>query len=418
MRKLTKKILPIALTLALLLTAMAAFGLQTAQAAFSTPPMISASNGHNLALRIDGTVWACGRNISGQLGDGTTTSRSIPVQVMVSPGVALSEVTAVAAGNGHSLALKDDGTVWAWGVDNGGSPANNKSNPVQVLASSGVPFTGVTAIAAGGSFSLALKGDGTVWAWGTGQYGQLGNGSTANSSYPVQVTVSAGVDLENITAITAGDRFALALKNDNTVWVWGYNGSGQIGDNTTTNRTRAVQLMSSGLALSGVTAITAGVSHSLALRNDGTVWAWGMNIYGQLGDGTITTTGGPSIPVQVLAEPGMPFTDVTDIAAGNGFSIALKGDSSVWAWGRNAGTGIFGVGVATGLLRRHPAPVMVTAGVPMTCMTAIAAGEGNNTRGRFFCVACFNLYFLFSQEHMRTVPLCSYERTVLCVLGF
>ncbi len=217
---------------------------------------IAGGHYHSLALKTDGTVWAWGYNGHGQLGDGTTTNRSTPVQV-------LTGVTAIAGGDHHSLAVKTDGTVWAWGFNQygelGDAPVSNRS-PVQVKG-----LTGVTALAAGDHHSLALKTDGTIWALGRNDnYGQLGDGTKTNNSTPVQVK-----DLAGVTAIAADDDHSLAVKTDGTAWAWGDNEYGQLGDGTTTNRSVPVQVKS----LTGVTAIAAGTNHSLAANNCGTTVA-------------------------------------------------------------------------------------------------------------------------------------------------
>jgi len=148
---------------------------------------------------------------------------------------------------------------------------------------------GITAIAGGGTHSLALKNDGTVWAWGYNGYGQLGNGGTyTTSNVPVQASGLTG----GITAIMGGHHHSLALKNDGTVWAWGYNYYGQLGNGTNTNSNVPVRV--SGLA--GITKIAGGGLHSLALKNDGTVWAWGYNYYGQLGNGIYSAS---NVPVRV-----------------------------------------------------------------------------------------------------------------------
>ncbi len=273
---------------------------------------IVGGDSYSLALKNDGTVWACGRNDKGQLGDGTKTDKATVVQVS-----GLSGITAIAGGYSHSLTLKNDGTVWAWG-DNyygqlGDGTRTDKTTAVQVSG-----LSGITAIAGGGSHSLALKDDGTVWAWGRNDYGQLGDGTNTYKTTAVQVS-----GLSGIAAIAGGYSHGLALKNDGTVWAWGDNHYGQLGDGTKTNKTTAVQVS----GLSGVAAIAGGYSHSLALKNDGTVWAWGDNYYGQLGDGTITykTT---AVQVSGLGE-------IKAIASGNNNSLALKNDGTMWAWGSN-----------------------------------------------------------------------------------
>jgi alpha-tubulin suppressor-like RCC1 family protein len=321
----------------------------------STPVQVSGLPGvtaiaagivHSLALRGDGSVWAWGNNLHGELGDGTTTDSSTPVQVS-----GLSGVTAIAGGTYHSLGLRSDGTVWAWGDSTYGQLGNgtttDSSTPVQVSG-----LSGVTAIAVGSYHSLALRNDGTVWAWGNNNHGKLGNGTTTDSSTPVQVSGLSGV-----TAIAGGFNHSLALRSDGTVWAWGENIWGQLGNGTTTDSSTPVQVS----GLSGVTAVAAGSLHGVALRSDGTVWAWGSNGYDQLGNGIFDS----STPVQVSGLSG-----VTAIAAGGNHSVALRSDGTAWGWGDNT----YGQ-VGNGTTADASPPVQVSG---LSGVTAIAAG-GSHT---------------------------------------
>ena len=288
-------------------------------------------------------AWAWGWNALGQLGDGTTTNRLTPVRV-----AGLTGVTAITAGQFHSLALRADGTVWAWGQNDygqlGDGTTTNRLTPVRVAG-----LTGVTAITAGYFHSLALRSDGTVWAWGGNYWGQLGNGTTTDGHALVEVT-----DLTNITAISAGSSHSLALRSDGTVSAWGDNRSCQLADGTCTGRLQPVGVV----GVTAVAAVRAGGDHSLALRSDGTVSAWGDNRFGQLGTGT---AGHPSTPAPVATLAG-----VTAIAAGATHSLALHSDGTVWAWGYNR-YGALGDGTTA---ERHT-PVQVAG---LTGVTAIAAG--------------------------------------------
>ena len=307
--------------LSLLLAATMAFSLSAVMsstvdaAAGETTPMIAAGGSHSMALKSDGTVWAWGYNLFGQLGDNSTTDRSAPVLVSN-----LSNVTAIVAGGEHSMALRNDGTVWAWGrnVEGqlGDSSTTDSSTPVLVSN-----LSNVTAIAVGQGHSMALRNDGTVWAWGDNRYGQLGVDSIPSSRTPVQVS-----GLTGITAVAAGVGHSMALKNNGTVWAWGWNDCGQLGDDSTADRHTPVQV----LDLAGMTTIAVGSFYSLALKSDGKVWAWGANFNGQLGDSSTTDR---SAPVQVSDQTGL--TDATAIAAGGIHSMALKNDGTVWAWGDN-----------------------------------------------------------------------------------
>lgn len=187
------------------------------------------------------------------------------------------------AASNHSLALTSDGTAWAWGANQDGQIGDGSvSDSATPLTVSGL--SNVIAIASGGGHSLAVTSDGTVWSWGANASGQLGDGSNADSAVPQQIP-----DLHGITAVAAGDNHSLALDSDGKVWAWGENSSGQLGDGTTVNRNAPVAVES----LGNVVAIAAGKVHSMALTQDGTVWSWGGNYNGQLGDGTVANTTRP-----------------------------------------------------------------------------------------------------------------------------
>jgi alpha-tubulin suppressor-like RCC1 family protein len=305
---------------------------------------LSAGSGHSLSVAADGTVWAWGRNGAGQLGDDTTIDRLTPVRV-----TGLNDVKpdprAIAAGLRHSLALRDDGTVWAWGDNSvgqlGDGTTTNRGAPVQVSN-----LDGIIAVAAGGSHSLALRNDGTVWAWGSDSDGQLGDGTpTGYSTLPIQVTGG----MANIVAIAGGLAHSLAVKSDGTVWAWGLNTVGQLGDGTTMDHATPVQVAG---GLTDARDVAAGTWHSLALLDNGTVWAWGGNGSGQVGDGT---TMDRARPVQVAGG----LFGVARVAAGEKHSLAVKQDHSAWAWGDNV-VGQLGDGTNTD--RRQP--VQVDAGIP------------------------------------------------------
>ncbi|HKO95920.1 MAG TPA: S8 family serine peptidase [Pyrinomonadaceae bacterium] len=278
---------------------------------------ITAGGVHTLALKNDGTVWGWGSNQYGQLGFQFLQSTFYNVSPIQVPGV--SSITAIAAGNTHNLALRSDGTVWAWGpnnygqVGNGGTSGVPVYNAVQVLG-----LTNVKAIAAGPNYSLAVKTDGSLWGWGGNLSSVLGlPSSTFSSPTPVQI---AGVS--NVAAVTAGSLHVVALKTDGTLISWGNNSSGQLGDNNgpSSSTPRAVS------GLNNVTAISAGFEHTLALRSDGTVWAWGRNL-GNLGDGTTTNR---TTPVQTTLR-----LTATGIAAGVQHSVALLSDGTAQTWGVN-----------------------------------------------------------------------------------
>ncbi|HYO72467.1 MAG TPA: RCC1 repeat-containing protein, partial [Archangium sp.] len=321
----------------------------TTTAARPTPAQVSGLTGiiavdagfdSSLAVRHDGTVWAWGSNFAGKLGDATNTQRTTPVQVL-----GLTGVTAVAAGSRHSLALRQDGTVWAWGANDNGQlgdgTTTQRSTPVQVSG-----LTDVTTLTTGYSYALTVRQDGSVWGWGNAtRVGQPGDASNPRMiSTPVQVPGLTGA-----TAVSAGGTHALVLRNDGTVWGWGSNSSGQLGEVTLPSESSTPVLVP---GLSGVTAIAVGTTHSLLLLDDGSVRTCGDNAFGQLGNGKTLHRFTP-VPVSGL-------TSVTTVLAGNTHSLALRQDGTVWAWGSNT-AGQLGDG--TSINRRTPIQVPGLTGV-------------------------------------------------------
>ncbi|MEX0332484.1 MAG: hypothetical protein AB3N64_13785 [Puniceicoccaceae bacterium] len=287
---------------------------------------VTAGLRHSLFVKADGTVLAAGWNAGGQLGDGTTTDRSTLVEV-----VGLTDVIATATAANHSLFLKSDGTVWASGFNLNGQlgdgTTTDRSTPVQMTG-----ITDVVAIAAGSGHSMLLKSDGTVWATGRNLNGQYGNGTTTESLVPVEV-----VGLSGVVSIACGGNHTYFLMEDGTVWATGLNSLGQLGDGTEIDKSSPVQVS----GLSDIVAISAAPNyvHGLFLRSDRTAWSTGNNFGGQLGDGT---TENKSTPVQVL-------DDVVEIIAGTNHSTFVKRDGSVWSTGFN-GSGQFGNGSTTDAL--------------------------------------------------------------------
>lgn len=279
---------------------------------------------HSMALKADGTVWAWGSNLYGGLGNGSTTNTTSPVQ-----SITLSNVIAISAGGWHSVALKSDSTVWAWGWNLDGQLGDGTTTDKTIAAQ--VPnLTGVVAISAGTYHILALKADGTVWSWGDNAKGQIGDGTVVtDKTTPVQVS-----GLTEVVAIRTGRFFSLAIKSDSTVWTWGENLYGQLGDGSTTDRYSPVQVT----GLTGVTNVECGAFECHATKSDNTVWAWGRNTYGNLGDNTLTHR---SNPVQMIG-----LSDVAGMAVGTNFFIAYKNDGTLWGCGRNA-SGQLGDGTVT-----------------------------------------------------------------------
>jgi len=292
-----------------------------------------------------GDGWAWGANDHEQVKPGDMSGQPLDMTVTLGGG------TAVAAGGAHSLQLSPDGIVYAWGAnDRGqaglGAASKPSSNilPVKGPGGDGL-FSGIKAVAAGESHSLALKGDGTVWAWGANDGGQLGNNSVVDSPAPVQVKDPGGSSvLVDILAIAAGGQTSLALRADGTVWSWGVNDKGQLGNNAAIKYSATpVQVKAQRGDLPGMKAIAAGSAHCLALKADGTVWAWGWNNKHQLGDGT-TSDRSTAAAVKGGKKRGALLKNVKAIAAGGtatikqpsgGHSLALVAQGEVFSWGWN-----------------------------------------------------------------------------------
>jgi alpha-tubulin suppressor-like RCC1 family protein len=332
--------------------------LQAVTGAAQPVTKIAAGGAHSLFLKSDGSLWAMGYNRDGRLGDGTYNNTNQPEQIVA------SNVTAIAAGgfynvlgpneDSQSLFLKNNGSLWAMGSNGSGQLGDgttSKTNqPEQIVASN------VTAIATGRHHSLFLKSDGSLWAMGGNDYGQLGDGTySTNAPYYYGTNRPEQIVASNVTKIATGTYHSLFLKSDGSLWVMGFNYSGQLGDGTYNNTNRPKQIVAS-----NVTEIAAGEAHSLFLKSNGSLWAMGGNGYGALGDGTNNSTNRPE---QIVA------SNVMAIAADYDDSLFLKSDGSLWAMGRN---GYCQLGDGTYNNTYRPEQI-VASGV-----TAIAAGFGHN----------------------------------------
>jgi hypothetical protein len=279
---------------------------------------VSAGNLHVLAVRANGTSWSWGSNQLGQLGDNTTTTRSSPVSVVGG----FTDWCQVSAGYRHSLAVRTNGTVWAWGCNGqgrlGDNTTANRSSPVSVVGG----FTDWCQASAGSDHSLGLRTNGTLWAWGCNGQGRLGDNTTTDRSSPVSV-VGGFTDW---CQVSAGNRHSLGLRTNGTLWAWGCNDVGRLGDNTTTDRSSPVSVVG---GFTDWCQVSAGNFHNLAIRTNGTLWAWGCNDVGRLGDNTTTNR---SSPVSVVGG----FTDWCQVSAGLSHSLATRMDGTLWAWGSNS----------------------------------------------------------------------------------
>lgn len=274
---------------------------------------VSAGSLHTLALKNDGTMWAWGSNFSGCLGDGTNTIRTTPVQA----GSASDWTSVFASTGSFSLALKSNGTLWAWGNNSFGQLGNGTNTDSYVPLQVGTDNDWLM-ISPGNDYVLALKTNLTLWAWGINNARQLGDGSTTNSSIPIQI----GTD-NDWTWVDAGYQTSLAIKSNGSIWAWGVNDNGIFG-NGSSGTFSAVPLL---VSTTNDWATLSASGHVMARKTDGTLWAWGSNSEGELGDGTTT---GRLSPVQIGTD-----TDWEEVIAGGGFTMGLKNDGSRWYWGNN-----------------------------------------------------------------------------------
>jgi alpha-tubulin suppressor-like RCC1 family protein len=275
---------------------------------------------NSLGLRVNGTLWAWGSNSVGQLGTGNIISRSSPTSVI--GGYTDWIQVGVGNTNYHSLAIRANGTAWAWGSNGNGllgdGTTANKSSPVSVVGG----FTDWVQLTAGRNHSLGLRADGTAWGWGSNLNGRIGDGTVTNRSSPVSV-VGGFTDWTQVSASTV---HSLGVRADGTAWAWGSNSFGRLGDNTTISRRSPVSVVG---GFTDWTQLAAGSLHSLGLRANGTVWGWGDAGFGQLGNNSIVDA---SSPVSVVGG----FTDWVSVQTGRSHTVALRSNGTTWAWGNNA----------------------------------------------------------------------------------
>jgi alpha-tubulin suppressor-like RCC1 family protein len=275
---------------------------------------------HGLAIKYDGTLWSWGDNSYGNIGDNTRASRSTPRQI----GTA-TNWRDISVSIGESAAIKTNGTLWCWGDNSYGQLGDNtratRSTPRQIGTG-----TNWKQVDIAGLHCLAVKTDGTLWGWGNNNLGQVGDNTRASRSTPRQIGTAT-----DWKQVSSGGSHSLAIKVDGTLWGWGFNSGGQIGDNTTASRSTPRQV---GTATNW-RQVSAGYNVSAAIKTDGTLWTWGRNQFGVLGnnesDGGVAGANSRSTPQQEFTSS----TNWKQVAVGNQLCVAIKSDGTLWAWGRN-----------------------------------------------------------------------------------
>ena len=285
---------------------------------------VAGGSDHTAAVKTDGRLWCWGYNSFGQIGDGTSpnafSSRISPVTT-AGGGTNWKQV---ACGFAHTAAIKTDGTLWSWGNNGlgqlGDNTIVNKSSPVSTVGGQG----SWKQVAIGYSNTAAIKTDGTLWTWGNGASGQLGDNTSSNRSSPV-TTVAGGT---NWKQVAAGKEHVGAIKTDGTLWFWGANSFGQLGDNTSSSRSSPVTTIAAGNNWKQV-GLGFNADHTTALKTDGTLWTWGRNNSGQLGD---SSTSSRSSPVTTFGGQG----SWKQVSCGSAATVAIKTDGTLWCWGGNS----------------------------------------------------------------------------------
>ena len=323
--------------------------------ALGTWSVVMTSDTATAGVASDGTLWTWGDNAQGQLGVNNTTNYSSPVQVGALADWP-QEAGKIAAGTAHFVFVKSDGTLWCFGQGGygrlGDGTDTNRSSPVQIGA-----LTTWAKAGASKTSSFAIKTDGTLWAWGSGSQGTLGLGNTTNYSSPVQV----GALTDWADASATQNKGGAAVKTDGTLWTWGWNSYGELGDGSTTNRSSPVQVG----ALTDWEQVSGGNHFGACLKTDGTIWVWGYNGEGQSGQGDTTNR---SSPVQVGA-----LTTWSRVTAGGGSLFAHKADGTLWVWGAG-GNGQLGLGNTTNYSSPVQVGALTTWGATFGCLGRSAMG--------------------------------------------
>jgi len=304
------------------------------------------SAGHNFggAVKTDGTLWTWGQGSIGKLGNNTTNDVDSPVQIGT-----LTNWAQVATGAYHTRAITTNGELYAWGSNGQGRLGDGttfaRSSPVQIGALTNWAYAADGQPTSALNFTVAIKTDGTLWSWGSNQTGRLGIGVYGGDrSSPVQIGA-----LTNWSQASIGDAEAAAIKTDGTLWAWGNNNGGRLGDNTTFARSSPVQI---GTLTNWAQVSVAGSTGMHAVKTDGTLWAWGSNASGRIGDNVAgTNVGYRSSPVQIGA-----LTNWAQVCSAPSNGFAVKTDGTLWSWGAN-NFGQLGIGSPNSTFRSSPVQV-------------------------------------------------------------
>ncbi|MCL2377286.1 MAG: hypothetical protein FWC76_07830 [Defluviitaleaceae bacterium] len=293
----------------------------------TTPIMIlydvasfSVLDSFGMAIRTDGSLWAWGNNLFGQLGNGARTPQSEPIWIM-------DDVAYVSVGRSHTMAIKTDGTLWGWGRNNygqlGDGTTEDSAVPVRIIDD-------VTAVSVGHYHTVAIRGDGNLWVWGDNNFGQLGDGTLDGSLLPI-------MSMEGVAHVSTGSGNPMVITNDGALWGWGVNSTGQLGDGTAGSATNAINMNISHepvRIMDGVVAVNATVGLTAVIREDGTLWMWGVNTDGQVGNNRADIIHINAIMV-ASPNPTMIMEDIVAVSPGIGHTMAMTTDGRLWAWGRN-----------------------------------------------------------------------------------
>jgi alpha-tubulin suppressor-like RCC1 family protein len=299
---------------------------------------VSSGYNHTLAVKTDGTLWAWGSNAYGAIGDNTIGNRSTPRQISTSAGIGINSWKQVSGGRFHSAAIRNDGTLWVWG-DNGATQIGDnqgtflvgrRSVPRQISIAALPPsgLSGWVQVSAGGYHTTAIRNDGTLWAWGLNADGQLGDNTTQPKSTPRQISIADAGGLTGWAQVSAGGFHTAAIRTDGTLWVWGDNSIGQIGDNTNIDRLTPRQISVGITGLNNWRQVSTGNQHTIAINYSGGLWVWGAGASGQIGDNT-------NIPKSVPTREFTASNNWKYAAGGTSAVRAIKTDGTLWSWGGN-----------------------------------------------------------------------------------